>query len=180
MVDTTQYTAIKQKSTLKIVKNKFGDTIKDSTVKTIVYKKRLVKTGGMRRVWIGKLNTALEQVINSNIDFKIISYILGHQSTKSFIKNQYSKAIGINELANMFNVSRVKISSLVRKLIEIDIIKKHKRILYLNPYLILPYGNSTDDNFILQLMWSHNYEKTEDELKEEYKTLLTIDRKIEI
>ncbi len=180
MVNINQYTKVKQKSTLKFTKNKFGNIIENSIVKTSIYRHRLVKTGGMRKVWVNKLNTALEQVINSNTDFKIISYILTHQSSKGFIKNNQSKPISINELSILFKISRIKISLLIKKLIEVNILKKHKRILYLNPYLILPYGNNTDDNYILQLMWTHNYEKTEDELKEEYKTFLVIDKEIEI
>ena len=58
-------------------------------------------------------------------------------------------------------------------MIEKDFIKKNKRKIQINPYFAIPNNSSKENSFLLQLEWKHNFEKTKEELLEEYSSDLT-------
>lgn len=180
MIDKSQYTQIKAKTSLTTSRNQFGDIIDSKVIRTTVHRKRLVNTGGMRLYWVNKLNKALEDVISSNKDFRIVNYMITNQSASGFVKNSSSQPASVEYIATKFEVTTRKVSGLLKQLIEANVIKKSGRTIYLNPYYVLPYGNSEDANYILQLKWDHDYKYTEEQLREKFSTELTTNREVEV
>lgn len=127
-------------------------------VKTIEkqYKEKLGKTGGMRMSHLSKLFSILSSVVNSNLDMQIVEFILSNNTKKGVVAVN-SKPVGINQLAEKFNVSRKKINDLTSRAIESGLLKKHKRDLVVNPYIVIPYNISNDAVFILQTWWDSNF-----------------------
>lgn len=180
MIDKSKYTKIKAKTSLKVSHNKFGDVVEDTAVSTEVYKRRLVNKSGMVSCRLTTLSAAIHTAINSKKDYAIIDYMLTHYSQSGYVKNYTSAPASIEYIAKKLEIGTKKVSIVLKKLREADIVKKSGRVIYLNPYYVLPYGNSEEANYILQLKWTHDYKYTEEELREIYSTDLQVNREVEI
>ena len=168
MIVESNYSLKYQKETLKQGFNKFGDLVSSEYTKKQIKEHKLVKTSGMTLMKKKDIFEILEEVVKSNTDIKIISYMIRKQGLGGFVVDGESKPIGINELADMFGVTRRKISSIINSMIEKDFIKKNKRKIQINPYFAIPNNSSKENSFLLQLEWKHNFEKTKEELLEIY------------
>lgn len=78
---------------------------------------------------------ALSNVIRSNVDAKIVFYII------SLFKSKTNKTeIDYIEVAKMFNVSSSKVSKLLGRMVKYEILMRVGRGKYLiNPFMYIPY-----------------------------------------
>ena len=95
---------------------------------------------------------ALIAIVKSNKDLEIIVYI-----RDLFTKNRVENVLSKNDIAEHLNVSPQKISSVIKKMIDVKLLKRISRGIYrLNPYMYLPYmSNGTE----LQEEWNLYDEK---------------------
>ena len=122
------------------------------------YIRKLGKTGGMRLVKTHDLFDILPNIVNSSLDMKIVAYMLKHNTLAGEVKHEkISEPIGITELANKFDTSRKKISELLKRCLDTGLIKKNKRVLVVNPYIVSPHGANNNVMFILQTAWDSNF-----------------------
>ena len=139
-------------------------------VKTVEkqYKEKLGKTGGMRMAHLAKLFNILSTIVKSNLDMQLVEFLITNNSKKGVVSVN-SKPIGSSDLADKFNVSRKKINDFTSRAIESGLLKKDKRKLVLNPYIVIPYNISNDSVYILQVWWDSNftYDITEELAKAE-------------
>lgn len=180
MIDKSKYTQTKAKRSLKVVKNEVGDVISSNYTESTVWKRRLVDTKGMNMCKKLSLFPILSRVIKSNLEMKVVSYLLENQSRYSFVKASNGDPITIQQLASKFDTSDRKIRGLIAELEAEELVYRHAKRIYINPLIQLPYGNSEDANYIIQLMWKHRYKFTEAQLAEAYSSDLTIDRTVEV
>lgn len=180
MIDRSKYTQTKAKRSLSTTTNRTGDVIASTYKETSVWKRRLVNTNGMNMCRKTLLFTALMDTIKSNLEMRIVGYIMTNQSSTSFVKASNGKPITIQQLATKFDTSDRKVRGLIANLEEAELVLRNGKIIYINPFIQLPFGNSEDSNFIVQLMWKHKYERSEDELKQAHETDLVTDRTIEV
>ena len=86
-------------------------------------------------------------ICNSNLENRILIYILDN-TKKNFTIN-----IKVNNLAKDFEVSRVKISSFIKKLKDADFIKGSRGIFLVNPRMFVPQNASNEIVKELQDEW---------------------------
>jgi len=107
-------------------------------------KKRKIK-GGFKVVYKG-LFELLPEVITSSKDLKIVFYILD-----SFTYQQKEVNLRATKIAKHFNTSPNKVTLLIKKLIEVEILKRVDRGIYrLNPFIYIPYNANGE---LLQKEW---------------------------
>lgn len=180
MIDKSKYTQTKAKRSLKVVKNEVGDVIASNYAESTVWKRRLVNTKGMNMCKKLSLFPILSRVIKSNLEMNIVSYLLENQSKQSFVKAPNGEPITIQQLASKFGTSDRKVRGLIAELESEDLVYRHAKRIYVNPFIQLPYGNSEDLNYLVQLMWTHKYKYTESQLLEAHSVELTVDRTVEV
>jgi len=163
MISKSNYTKTKVSKSLTKHYNKAGDVVDATYTKTEVYKKRLVNTGGMVLVKRLAIIDIENKILHSNLDVQLYNYLKLNQS-KSGVVAYKGEPIGIKDIASAFSISRRKVSDFISRCIEVDLVRKNKRALVLNPYLLLPYNNSKDINFLLQLDWKNNFKYSHEEL----------------
>lgn len=180
MVNKSEYSKTKAKCSLKVKRNVNGDVVSSTFVETSVWTKRLVRMEGMNMCKKKELMPILAEVIKSNIDMKLTSYMLANQNQKSFVKTKSGDPMTVQKLAVMFDVTDRKVRGLIKELEEQNLIKRHNKKIFINPFIQLPYGNNKDDNFIVQMMWKNNYELTEEQLLEVHSTEMLVNREVEL
>jgi hypothetical protein len=152
-----QYTLQSIKSNLReMISRKSGIPL--YAVKTVhkEYKVNLARTQGMYLMRKNKLFDILPNIVKSQLDMKIIAYLTNNINSRGEVtKNK--KAVTINDIAETFSVSRKKISTTIAAAVEHDLIKKNKRTLVINPYLVVPYNINNDGLYILQTYWDSNF-----------------------
>jgi len=156
--------------------NQFNQVVNVKKTVTDVFDKKLTCTKGMSLMKKISILDIQVDTCTSNTDVRLFAHMIKRHGQRGFVTNGAGKPIGINELAELFSVSRKKVSSFVASLISAGLLFKHKRNLYVNPYLNLPYGNSGKDNRVLQLMWDDKYEHSYDEVA----GVTSIDTSIEV
>ena len=180
MIDQSKYTQTQAKRSLKTVRNQQGDELSSTYVTTEVWKKRLVKTQGMNMCKKKSLFPILAETIKSNLEMRIVSYLLENQGKKSYVRNSNNEPVTIQQVASKFTTSERKVRGLLKELEDADLVKRFSKRIYINPYIQLPFGNTQEANYIAQLMWTHSYEYTEEQLIESHSTELTVDRTVEV
>lgn len=153
------YTLQTESNSLNEVTSKQDDTVLIRTVTTTKeYKERLGKTGGMRIVQTRTLYQIFNEIVHSNLDMKLVSYMLDNTTLSGEVKEESSKKIaGVNYLANRFGVTRKKVSQILARCIDAELIKKNKRTIIVNPYIQSPYRTSNDGLYILQVWWDSDF-----------------------
>ena len=102
--------------------------------------------GGFRMVY-KSYDEALVEVVKSNKDLEIVLYV-----RDLFTYKQVEHNLSAIEIAAQFGVSRQKITTLLKKLVKVGLIKKVTKSMYrLNPYMYLPYRSDAAD---LQKEWN--------------------------
>lgn len=180
MINKSKYTQTQAKKSLKTVKNIKGDIIDSTYTSTGIWKRRLVKTNGMNMCRKTLLFEALANTVKSNLEMVIISYMLTNQSSQSFVKDTNGLPATIQQIAKKFNTSDRKVRDLIARLESEDLVKRNSKRIYINPFIQLPFGNSEQNNFIVQLMWKHDYKHSEEELLQAHHTELEVDRTTEV
>lgn len=101
--------------------------------------------GGYFRMY-KQYDEALEQIVKSNLDFKVIKHI-----RCCFTKNNSTVNLSPTDIAKHFKTSRQKVTKIIADMVEQDILMKIGRGTYLlNPFMYLPYGCDAES---LQLDW---------------------------
>ena len=155
----SKYTVTKVSTSLNEINSEISG-IPLHRIKTVTreYKEKLGKSGGMRLVKTHDLMDKLPEIVNSSLDMRIVSYILKHNSLHGVVKYKSStRAIGINDLANEFGTTRKKVSEVIKRCIDCELVKKNKRELVLNPYIISPFNANNDTLYALQTYWDSNF-----------------------
>ena len=137
MINKTEYTKSKSKRSLKTKRNINGDVVSSTYVETSVWTKRLVRMEGMNMCKKKELMPILAEVVKSNTDMKLVSYMLANQNQKSFVKTKSGDPITVQKLSAMFDVTDRKVRGLIKELEEHDLVKRHSKKIFINPYL--PY-----------------------------------------
>jgi len=180
MINKQEYTKTKAKRSLKTKRNTNGDVVSSTYVETSVWTKRLVRMEGMNMCKKKDLMAVLSEVVKSNTDMKLISYMLANQNQKSFVKIKSGDPISIQQLGIMFDVTDRKVRGLIKELEINKLVKRHNKRIYINPFMQLPYGNNKDNNFMVQMMWKNDYQMTEEQLLEVHSVEMSVDREIEV
>ena len=108
-------------------------------------KKRKKIRGGFRMAYL-LYDEAVANIIKSNIDFIIITRI-----REMFTYRQIENNLSPTQLAKDFNVSRQKISNLLKQMKEQKMILKVKGTIYrFNPFMYIPFRANAEE---LQREW---------------------------
>ena len=135
-----------------------GTLLHKVVVDEVKYKEKQGRTQGMRLTQWTKLSDTMANVISSNLEARMFSYMINNNTKKGEVKLKgKSVTIGIQDIANIFNTTRKTVSKFIKKCIDFGLIKKNKRALVLNPYIVVPHAISNDELFILQTFWDSNF-----------------------
>lgn len=122
------------------------------------YKASLGNTGGMKLIKPHTLYPILNKTVKSNTDMQVISFILEHTDKKGIVKFETTnKHISINDLAGKFEVTRKKVSQIIKRLLDEKLVKKNGRCLVVNPYISVPHNIGKDALYILQTYWDSDF-----------------------
>lgn len=122
------------------------------------YSKEFANRGGMKMVQTNKLREAGLKIVKSSLDYNIFSFIIANTDRQGVLKVSTSKGnLGVSELAEIFGTTRKKISEVLKRCIDADLIRKDGRKLVLNPYIVCPHGVGNDALYILQVFWDSKF-----------------------
>lgn len=106
-------------------------------------------------ILIGEIFT---EIITSNTDMRIVIYLITNTTPEGIVKykdkNEY---IGVLDLASIFEVSRKKVGNFISKCISHGLIKKNKRKLVVNPYIVVPYNTDEKELSRLKAYWDSDF-----------------------
>jgi len=129
-----------------------GETI--GAVDAILYRKHKnysIKRLNMK-IWQEGLDRVMNEVISSNTDTRLFNYI------KSLMDKNGQILINQTHIASEFNLSRQKIATFIKKLINTGFIHKVVNGVYIiNPFIIRPKGMSNEDCEAAQTYWASIY-----------------------
>lgn len=145
--------------------NQNGDVISGVKTKTITYKLRKIRTDGMSLMRKKTVFDLLPEVANSNLDIRIISKIVKSITQEGFVGSGTVHTT-VTGLAKEFETTPRKVRDVVKRLEEVDLVRRVSKRIYVNPYIILPYGVSQDQGQLLQLRWNDGYTRSDSELLE--------------
>lgn len=148
-----QYIKTYESSYLNEEKNLNGDLIHASKTEIKHYDINLANTQGMKSMKVKKLFDIHNELIKSNIDAKLFSYLVLNQSEKSKIISSGSNGASVKYLAKKFEVTERKVQKFIAHSIELGMIKKIGKNFYLNPYLSKPFTCTNNMLHQLQLWW---------------------------
>ncbi len=138
-----QITTVSDIITKKVLNEETGE-LESKDFKETKTSKRI--RGGFRMVY-KSYDKAVEEIITSKKDFSILVYIRD-LFTYQRVENVLSK----KDLALLFNVSEQKITTLIKKMININLLKRIDRGIYrLNPYMYIPFRANAE---ALQKEWT--------------------------
>jgi len=96
-----------------------------------------------------------EYVVSSKLELRLWNFIVSNFKQCGHVQLNL-KDITITELTKEFNITRQKVSSFIRKAIECGFIQKRGTLLYVNPFVVVPYEISDDNLHTIQKVWDKN------------------------
>jgi len=144
--------------------NQFGNVLSDEQYNTHLYTKRLVKTQGMRMVKQKRFMEILLVTVKSNVDLQIVYQLTSSTGKDGITKDKNGKVLTIKTIASRLGVTDRKVRGVIKILEDEKLLKRVNKIIYINPFIQLPYNNNKDYNHILQLQWLHEFKYSIEEL----------------
>jgi predicted transcriptional regulator len=133
---TKKYDSIQK----KVLNDKTGEL----ESKNFVEEHRIKRIRGGYHMVYGEYEEIMEEVIKSNKDIKLFNWITNSFTYK---KEEVNLTFGMCEL----NVSQPQFSRMIKKLIDLNYIKRINRGIYkLNPFIYVPYKANAEE---LQREW---------------------------
>lgn len=136
-----------------------GNVIHANATKVIHYDLNLANTQGMRKMKTKKLFEIHDEIIKSNVDARLFSFIVNNQSLTSRINVSIHKPVTTKYLSEKFNVSERKVQKFISAAIELDMLKRVNKNLFLNPYLSSPFKATNNQLHQLQIWWDSEPEE---------------------
>ena len=102
---------------------------------------------------VKKLFEIHDEIIKSNIDAKLFTYLVTNQSETSKVISSGKNGASVKYLAGKFLVTERKVQQFVSEAIKLDLLKRVGKDLYLNPYLSKPFTATNNMLHQLQIWW---------------------------
>ena len=122
----------------------------------VVYQLNLANKQGMKAMKAKKLFEIHDKLIKSNVDAKLFTYMVTNQSSTSKIVNGAINPATVKYLSTKFDVTERKVQKFISEAIELDMLKRVNKDLYLNPYLVSPFNCTNNNLHQLQLWWEND------------------------
>jgi hypothetical protein len=116
------------------------------------------KTQGTRKMKMKDYCTMQEQVVKSTQDLKIWNLLINSHKKDGSVKDR-TDFLSVNGLAKHFECSRQNISSFIRRSKQANFIQVRNRIIYINPFVSIPYAISDTDLYEIQTKWTEFEDK---------------------
>lgn len=100
-----------------------------------------------------KLFEIHDELIKSNIDARLFSFMVNNQSKTSMIKISSNYPATTKYMAEKFQVTERKVQKFISSAISLNMLKRVKKDLYLNPYLSSPFSATNNELHQLQIWW---------------------------
>lgn len=148
-----QYIKSYESSYLSEQKNEKGVVISATETKLKHYRVNLANKQGMKNMKAKKLFNIHDELIKSNTDAKLFTYMITNQSKKTKVTVTGSNGVSVKFLAQKFEVTERKVQKFISEAIELDMLKRIGKEIYLNPYLVQPFGSNNHILHQLQVWW---------------------------
>ena len=138
-----QITTVSSIVSHQVLNNETGE-LETKDFKELKQSKRM--RGGFRMVY-KKYDEVVIEVCKSQLDIKLLVYI-----RDIFTYNNIDQYISAAEVADHFGITRQKTSGFIKKLLDVDLVRRSSRKRYrLNPFMYIPYKA---DAAMLQAEWN--------------------------
>lgn len=151
-----QYIKKYESSILTEKKDANGKVITASKTEIKHYQLNLANKQGMKAMKAKKLFEVHDKLIKSNVDAKLFTYMVTNQSSTSKIVNGASNPATVKYLSTKFDVTERKVQKFISEAIDLDMLKRVNKDLYLNPYLVSPFNCTNNNLHQLQLWWEND------------------------
>ena len=128
-------------------------SIENFCEKIITKEEFLANMQGMKSMKVKKLFEIHDEIIKSNIDAKLFTYLVTNQSDTSKVISSGKNGASVKYLAGKFLVTERKVQQFVSEAIKLDLLKRVGKDLYLNPYLSKPFTATNNMLHQLQIWW---------------------------
>jgi predicted transcriptional regulator len=104
------------------------------------------------KMWRQGYNWAMGKVCKSSLDIQIFSYIVDN------IKQDNMIYLSRKEVSELFNVSTVKVSQLLKRMTDINFVDRIERGVYrVNPFVLYPSNRPNKEIEFIQNGWKHKF-----------------------
>ena len=95
-----------------------------------------------------------EMVIKSQLDLQLWNKLIMTYNKLGFCVAPKNIPLSITNIATEFNITRQKVSTFIKRCKEAEFVIINKRLIYLNPYVVTPYGANDTILHDLQENWN--------------------------
>jgi hypothetical protein len=148
-----QYIKTYESSHLSEQTNHNGKVVYATKTEVKHYDINLANMQGMKSMKVKKLFEIHDEIIKSNIDAKLFTYLVTNQSETSKVISSGKNGASVKYLAGKFLVTERKVQQFVSEAIKLDLLKRIGKDLYLNPYLSKPFTATNNMLHQLQIWW---------------------------
>lgn len=148
-----QYIKTYESSHLSEQTNQDGKVVYATKTEIKHYDINLANMQGMKSMKVKKLFEIHDELIKSNIDAKLFTYVVTNQSDKSKVISSGKNGASVKYLASKFLVTERKIQQFISEAIKLDLLKRVGKDIYLNPYLVKPFTATNNMLHQLQIWW---------------------------
>jgi hypothetical protein len=112
--------------------------------------------------------------INAKVGMKLYMFIRQNPNREGLlVKKGTTEPVSIQYLVKYLEADRARLSKCINALIRVDVLKKHKRLIYINPDIYVPLVNDFELRCILD-RYNDGFVKPLDEYREELSKLLEL------
>lgn len=148
-----QYIKTYESSHLSEQTNQNGKVVYATKTEVKHYDINLANMQGMKSMKVKKLFEIHDEIIKSNIDAKLFTYLVTNQSETSKVISSGRNGASVKYLAGKFLVTERKVQQFVSEAIKLNLLKRVEKDLYLNPYLSKPFTATNNMLHQLQIWW---------------------------